>query len=108
MANSDSQDVVESSNPDSNTSRSVPPTFSSFFRPRMVFAVLGVVLVIGVVSIMSKSEAPAVVPYLIGERVDPQLDSSKDNQAVSCSRIELDPSMAQWGGAIPLTIHAPV
>jgi hypothetical protein len=75
MANSDSQDVVESSNPASNTARGVPPTFSSFFRPRMLFAVLGVVLVIGVVSIMSRSEAPAVVPHLIGERVDPQLDS---------------------------------
>jgi len=75
MANSDSQDVVESSNPDSNPARSVPPTFSSFFRPRMLFAVLGVVLVIGVVSIMSRSESPAVVPHLIGVRVDPQLDS---------------------------------
>jgi len=53
----------------------VPPTFSSFFRPRMLFAVLGVVLVIGVVSIMSRSESPAVVPHLIGVRVDPQLDS---------------------------------
>jgi hypothetical protein len=75
MANSDSQDVVESSNPASNPTRSVLPTFSSFFRPRMLFAVLGVILVIGVVSIMSRSEAPAVVPHLIGERVDPQLDS---------------------------------
>jgi short subunit fatty acids transporter len=74
MANSDSQDVVESSNPASNLTRSVLPTFSSFFRPRMLFAVLGVVLVIGVVSIMARSEAPAVVPHLIGERVDPQLD----------------------------------
>ena len=75
MANSDSQDVVGSSNPASNPARSVPPTFSSFFRPRMLFAVLGVVLVIGVVSIMSRSECPAVVPHLIGVRVDPQLDS---------------------------------
>jgi hypothetical protein len=74
MANTDSQDVVESSNPASNPARSVPPTFSSFFRPRMLFAVLGVVLVVGVVSVMSRSEAPAVVPHLIGERVDPQLD----------------------------------
>jgi hypothetical protein len=72
MTNSDSQ--VESSNPASNPARTVPPTFSSFFRPRMLFAVLGVVLVIGVVSIMSRSEALAVVPHLIGERVDPQLD----------------------------------
>jgi hypothetical protein len=75
MANSDSQDVVESSNPASNSTRRVSPDFSSFFRPRMLFDVLGVVLVIGVVSIMSRSEAPAVVPHLIGERVDPQLDS---------------------------------
>jgi hypothetical protein len=75
MANSDSQNVVESSNPASNTARSVPPTFLSFFRARMLIAVLGVVVVIGVVSIMSRSEAPAVVPHLIGERVDPQLDS---------------------------------
>lgn len=74
MADSDSQDVVDSSNPASNPARSVPPTFSSFFRPRMLFAVPGVVLIIGVVSIMSRSEAPAVVPHLIGERVDPQLD----------------------------------
>jgi hypothetical protein len=75
MADLDSQDVVESSNPDSNPARSVPPTFSSFFRPRMLFAVLGVVLVIAVVSIISRSEAPAVVPHLIGVGVDPQLDS---------------------------------
>jgi hypothetical protein len=75
MANSDSQDVVESSDPASNAARSVPPTLSSFFRPRMLFAVLGVVLVIGVVSIMSRSESLAVVPHLIGGRVDPQLDS---------------------------------
>jgi hypothetical protein len=75
MANSDSQDVVESSNPASNSTRRVSPDFSSFFRPRMLFDVLGVVLVIGVVSIMSRSEAPAVVPHLIGERVDTQLDS---------------------------------
>ena len=74
MANSDSQDVVDSRRPASNPARSVPPTFSSFFRPGMLFAVLGVVLVVGVVSVMSRSEAPAVVPHLIGERVDPQLD----------------------------------
>jgi hypothetical protein len=75
MTDSDSQDVVESNNPASNPARSVPPSFSSFFRPRMLFAVLGVVLVVGVVSVVSRSEAPAVVPHLIGVRVDPQLDS---------------------------------
>jgi hypothetical protein len=37
--------------------------------------VIGVVLVIGVVSMMSRSEGPAVVPQLIGVSVDPQLDS---------------------------------
>lgn len=74
MANSDSQDRVESSNPASNPARSVLPTFSFFFRPRMLFAVLGVVLVVVVVSVISRSEAPAVVPHLIGVRVDPELD----------------------------------
>jgi hypothetical protein len=74
MANSDSQDVVESSNPASNPARSALPTFSSFVRLRVLFAVLGVVLVIGVVSIISRSQAPAVVPHLIGVAVDPQLD----------------------------------
>jgi hypothetical protein len=77
MANSDSQDVVDSSEPGSNPprSRSKPLTLVSFFHRRMLFGVLGVVLIIGVVSFMSRSESPAVVPHLIGERVDPQLDS---------------------------------
>lgn len=76
MTNPNSQDV-ESSEPSSNPphGRSEPLTLSSFFHRRMLFGVLGVVLVIGVVSIVSRSEAPAVVPHLIGERVDPQLDS---------------------------------
>ena len=42
---------------------------------RTMFGMLIVVLVIGAVSVMSRSEAPAVVPHLIGVQVDPQLDS---------------------------------
>jgi hypothetical protein len=58
LATSDSQDVVESSNPASNPARNVLPTFSSFFGPRMLFAVLGVVLLVRVISVISRSEAP--------------------------------------------------
>jgi len=77
MANSNSEDQVANSEPGSNPPRrrSEPLTLASFFHRRMLFGVLGVVLIIGVVSFMSRSESPAVVPHLIGERVDPQLDS---------------------------------
>ena len=73
---SGSRDVVERGEPPSNHQRGVASlTLSSFFHRRMLFAVLGVLLIVGVVSVMSRSEAPAVVPHLIGQRVDPQLDS---------------------------------
>jgi hypothetical protein len=77
MASSDSEDFVERVEPPSNPQRgrSESLTLSSFFHRRMLFAVLGVLLVVGVVSVMSRSESPAVVPHLIGERVDAQLDN---------------------------------
>ena len=41
----------------------------------MLFGVVGVVLVVGSVAVASRSEAEAIVPPLIGVRVDPQLDT---------------------------------
>jgi hypothetical protein len=77
MTNLDPKDGAGSGEPPSGPPRgdSEPRTLSSFFHRRMLFGVLGVVLVIGVVSVLSRSEAPAVVPHLIGVGVDPQLDS---------------------------------
>jgi hypothetical protein len=77
MTNPGPNDAVESHEPplEPSRARDEPRTFSSFLHRRMLFGVFAVVLVIGVVSLMSKSEALAVVPHLIGVRVDPQLDS---------------------------------
>jgi hypothetical protein len=75
MASPDSRDVVDSGEPPSPPPEpSAPLSLSPFFDRRMLFGVLSVLLVVGVVSVMSRSEAPAVVPHLIGVRVDPQLD----------------------------------
>ena len=41
----------------------------------MLIGVLGVVLVVGAIAVASRSDARAIVPRLIGARVDPQLDA---------------------------------
>ena len=71
--------VAESGEQRPPTSGSPPghketPALSSFFRPRVLIGVLGVTLVIVSASVMSRSGSPVVVPQLVGERVDAQLD----------------------------------
>ena len=51
------------------------PTLSQFFPPRrLVLGVVMVFLAIGVLLSISRGATSAVVPNLLGERVDPQLD----------------------------------
>src|SRR4029450_2159841 len=68
-------DVVESSSASSDPSGGggEPPTLPSFIRRGMLVGVVGVVLVVGSLAVASRSEAEAIVPPLIGVRVDPQL-----------------------------------
>jgi hypothetical protein len=70
-------DIAESSGASSDPSGGggEPPTLASFFGRRMLFGVVGVVLVVGSVAVASRSDAEAIVPPLIGVRVDPQLDT---------------------------------
>jgi hypothetical protein len=70
-------DIVESSGASSDPSgeSGEPPTLASFFRRRMLFGVVGVALVVGSVALASRSDAEAIVPPLIGVRVDPQLET---------------------------------
>jgi hypothetical protein len=77
MSRSEHQDNVESSGASSDPSGGggEPPTLASFFRRGMLFGVVGVVLVVGSIAVASRSEAEAIVPPLIGVRVDPQLDT---------------------------------
>lgn len=77
MSRSEHQDNVESSGASSDPSGGggEPPTLASFFRRGMLVGVVGVVLVVGSIAVASRSEAEAIVPPLIGVRVDPQLDT---------------------------------
>ena len=77
MSRAEPPDIVESSGASSDPSGGggEPPTLASFFRRRMLFGVLGLVLVVGAVAVASRSDAQATVPRLIGVRVDPQLDT---------------------------------
>jgi hypothetical protein len=76
MSRAEHPDIAESSGASSDPSGAgEPPTLASFFRRRMLFGVVGVVLVVGSVAVASRSDAEAIVPPLIGVRVDPQLDT---------------------------------
>jgi hypothetical protein len=77
MSRAEHPNIVESSGASSDPSGGggEPPTLASFFRRGMLFGVVGVVLVVGSVAVASRSEAEAIVPPLIGVRVDPQLDT---------------------------------
>lgn len=75
MSNADPPDVVESGRTGPSDAGSEPPTLASFFRRRILFGVLAVVLVVGGVAVASRSDAHAIVPDLVGVRVDPQLDA---------------------------------
>jgi hypothetical protein len=74
MSRAEHPDIVESSGASSDPSGGggEPPTLASFFRRGML---VGVVLIVGSVAVASRSEADAIVPSLIGVRVDPQLDT---------------------------------
>jgi hypothetical protein len=74
MSRAEHPNIVESSGASSDPSGGggEPPTLASFFRRGML---VGVVLVVGSVAVASRSEAEAIVPPLIGVRVDPQLDT---------------------------------
>ena len=74
-SNADPPDVVESGRTGPSDAGSGPPTLASFFRRRILFGVLAVVLVVGGVAVASRSDAHAIVPDLVGVRVDPQLDA---------------------------------
>jgi hypothetical protein len=75
MSPGEHPDIAENSGASSDPSGGggEPPTLASFFRRRMLFGVVGVVLVVGSVAVASRSDAEAIVPHLIGVRVDPQL-----------------------------------
>jgi hypothetical protein len=75
MSNADPPDVVESGCAGPSDASSELPTLASFFRRRILFGVLAVVLVVGGVAVASRSDAHAIVPDLVGVRVDPQLDA---------------------------------
>jgi hypothetical protein len=75
MSNADPPDVVESGRTGPSDAGSELPTLASFFRRRILFGVLAVVLVVGGVAVASRSDAHAIVPDLVGVRVDPQLDA---------------------------------
>jgi hypothetical protein len=76
MSNTGPPDVVaesEGARPSPEGDRS--PTLASFFQRRMVFGVLGIVLVVGAFTVVSRSSAEVTVPDLVGVRVDPRLDT---------------------------------
>ena len=76
MSNPGPPDVVvesEGARPSPEGDRS--PTLASFFRLRMVFGVLGIVLVVGAFAVASRSSGEVTVPNLVGVRVDPRLDT---------------------------------
>ena len=76
MSNTGPPDVAvesEGARPSPEGDRS--PTLASFFRLRMVFGVLGVILVVGAFAVVSRSSAEVTVPDLVGVRVDPRLDA---------------------------------
>ena len=75
MSNAGSPSVLESDRPDPTGGGSQSPTLASFFRRRILFGVLAVVLVVGGVAVASRSDAQAIVPDLFGLRVDPKLDA---------------------------------
>jgi len=75
MSNADPPDVAESGRTGPSDAGSELPTLASFFRRRILFGVVAVVLVVGGVAVASRSDAHAIVPDLIGVRVDPQLDA---------------------------------
>jgi beta-lactam-binding protein with PASTA domain len=77
MAGGETADAVESpgASTDPSGQGGEPPKLASFFRRRMLFGVLGVVLVVGAAAVASRSDAEVSVPRLIGTRVDPQLDA---------------------------------
>jgi hypothetical protein len=77
MSRAEQPDIAESSGASSDPSGGggEPPTIASFLRRRMLSGVVGVVLVVGSVAVASRSDAEAIVPPLIGVRVDPQLDT---------------------------------
>lgn len=68
-------DVLESDGPDPAGTGSQSPTLASFFRRRMLLGVFAVVLVVVGVALASRSDPHAIVPDLVGGRVDPQLDA---------------------------------
>ena len=74
MSNADPPDVAESGRTGPSDAGSELPTLASFFPRRILFGVLAVVLVVGV-AVASSSDAHAIVPDLVGVRVDPQLDA---------------------------------
>jgi hypothetical protein len=77
LSRAENPDIVKSSGASSDPSGGggEPPTLASFFHRGMLVGVVGVVLVVGSLAVASRSEAEAIVPPLIGVRVDPQLDT---------------------------------
>ena len=75
MSNARPPDVIEPTTSGSSAEGDGSPTLTSFFRRRMVFGVLGVLLVVGGSAVASRSSADVTVPDLVGVRVDPRLDT---------------------------------
>jgi hypothetical protein len=75
MPNPGPPDVVENEGARPSPEGDRSPTLASFFRRRMVFGVLGVILVVGAFAVASRSSADVTVPDLVGVRVDPRLDT---------------------------------
>ena len=75
MSNAGSRSVLDSDRTDPTGGSSQSPTLASFFRRRILFGALAVVLVVVGVAVASRSDAHAIVPDLVGLRVDPQLDA---------------------------------
>ena len=68
-------DVLESDRPDPAGGGSQSRTLTSFFGRRMLLGVFAVVLIVVGVALASRSDPHAIVPDLVGVRVDPQLDA---------------------------------
>jgi hypothetical protein len=75
MSNPGPPDVVEHEGERPSPEGDRSPTLASFFRRRMVFGVLGIVLVVGAFAMASRESAEVTVPDLVGVRVDPRLDT---------------------------------
>ena len=75
MSNAGPRGVLENDRPDPTGAGSQSPTLASFFRRRMLLGVFAIVLIVVGVALASRSDAHAIVPDLVGVRVDPQLDA---------------------------------